>query len=77
MYGKHHTEEAKSKMSQLKLGEKNNFYGKHHTETAKEKQRQANLGLKFFNDGTRCIRAKTCPPGFRPGRTIPKAQNGK
>ena len=35
MYGKHHTKEAKKKMS--KFGEKNPMYGKHHTEEAKNK----------------------------------------
>lgn len=45
MYGKHHTEEAKQKMSQSKKGKysgsNNPMYGKHHTEEAKQKMSEA------------------------------------
>lgn len=43
-YGKHHTEEAKKKMSEaatgLYTGEKNPMYGKHHTEETRDKMSQ-------------------------------------
>ena len=55
-YGKHHTEEARKKLSQAKKGENNPqygkrgkdapMYGKHHTEETKQKIARANKGLK-------------------------------
>lgn len=35
-----HTPEAKKKMSEAKMGPKNNFFGKKHSEATKEKQRE-------------------------------------
>lgn len=37
MYMKHHTEEAKNKISLATKGENNGMYGKHHTEEARKK----------------------------------------
>ena len=39
--GRRHTKEAKQKMSDARLGEKNHMYGKHLTEEAKQKLREA------------------------------------
>ena len=44
MYGKHHSEEARNKMSKIakeRIGEKNGMYGKHHSEEARKKQSEA------------------------------------
>lgn len=37
MYGKHHSEETRKKLSEANKGENNPFYGKHHTEETKKK----------------------------------------
>lgn len=48
MYGKHHTEETKNKISEAKkgkyCGENNHNYGKHHSEETKQKISEANKG---------------------------------
>lgn len=51
MYGKHHSEETKQKLSESNKGKHNNsgennpFYGKHHSEETKTKISIANSGL--------------------------------
>ena len=48
MYGKHHTEESKRKMSESskkQIGPHNGFYGKHHTEESKRKMSEAHKNL--------------------------------
>ena len=48
MYGKHHTEESKRKMSESskkQIGPNNGFYGKHHTEESKRKMSEAHKNL--------------------------------
>lgn len=42
MYGKHHTEESRKKISQSQMGEKNFFYGKKHKEESIQKNRETN-----------------------------------
>lgn len=49
MYGKHHTEESKKKMSEshkgIAAGERNGMYGKHHTEESKKKMSENSKGI--------------------------------
>ena len=63
MYGKHHTEETKRKISESRAkyfkdnpgcisGENNGMYGKHHSDETKEKLRNANLG-RVLSDETK------------------------
>ena len=47
LYGKHHTEVARKKMSASRKGQRNHFYGKHHTDETKQKIRDANE--KYWN----------------------------
>jgi hypothetical protein len=54
-------------MSEAKIGDRNPNYGKTPSEETKRKLSEAKLGLKFFNDGTRNVRARECPEGFVPG----------
>ena len=51
MYGKHHTEEARRKISQAMTGEKHPLYGKHHTEEVRKKIAQAMTGENNPNYG--------------------------
>jgi len=45
-YGKHHSEEAKHKISKAKKGENNSMYGKHLSVETKKKISKANKGKK-------------------------------
>lgn len=69
MYGKHHSEESKKKISEAMKGKKN-FLGKHFSEETRKKIGEANKGTKWFNNGEKCVRAKECPEGFTPGRLL-------
>ena len=44
MKGKHHSAEARKKMSELKKGENNQLFGKHHSEETRKKISEANKG---------------------------------
>jgi len=46
MYGKHHNEESRRKMSESRKGERNHFYHKHHTEESKRKISESLSGFK-------------------------------
>ena len=65
-YGKHHTEEAKQKISARMKGENNPFYGNH----SRCGDKHQNFGKHFYTDGNKNIVAYECPEGFRPGKTI-------
>ena len=75
-YGRHHTDEAKERMSAARkgkhLGKDNPFYGKTHSEEFRKKIGEINKvkmkGMRFFNNGKINIRAKECPEGFVSGR---------
>ena len=68
MKDKHHSEETRKKMSELRNG-------KHLSEETRKKMSEANIGknnwtkgTQWFNNGVKSIRAKTCPEGFVKGR---------
>lgn len=46
MFGKHHSEETRKKMSEQRSGENHPWYGRKHTEESKEKNRIAHIGKK-------------------------------
>lgn len=81
MFGKTHTNEIKQRLRELNLGSKTPRFSKHHTEEAKRKISEKHKGLKpvlgrkWFTDGTKCILAKVCPEGFKPGRIILKRRS--
>lgn len=68
LFGKHLSEETKRKMSKSLSGNKNPMFGTHHSEETRKKLAEAKRGLHWYNDGTQDVRAKECPPGFKPGR---------
>lgn len=57
MYGKHHSEESKKKISESHTGEKNGNYGKHFTQEHRSKISEANKG-KHKHIGEKNPRAK-------------------
>ena len=61
MKGKHHSEETKKKISAAMKNKPTWNKGKHLSEYERKR-------LHWFNDGTKNIRAETCPDGFVPGR---------
>lgn len=50
LFGKHHTEESRKKMSEAMKGENNPLFGKHHSEETRRKMSEAKKGEKnsFF-----------------------------
>ena len=61
MKGKHHSEETRLKISSALKGKSLS------AETCK-KMSEARKGNHWYNNGVKCIKAKTCPEGFVPGR---------
>ena len=61
MFGKHHSAEARKKMSEANKG-------KHPSEETRTKLSEAIKCKHWYNNGVICVRAKTCPEGFVPGR---------
>ena len=73
--GKHHSAETRKKISDELNGENHPMFGKHHSEETRKKMSEANKGKNhwtkgthWYNNGVKCIKAKTCPEGFVPGR---------
>ena len=73
--GKHHSAETRKKMSEALYGEKCYIFGKHLSEDTRKKMSESNKGKNYwtkgthwYNNGVICVRAKTCPEGFVPGR---------
>lgn len=51
LYGKHHSEEAKQKMSESRKGENNGMYGRHHSEETKRRISESKSGNKHHMYG--------------------------
>ena len=60
MKDKHLSEETRKKISESKKG-------KHHSAEARKKMSESHKGNHWYNNGVKCIKAKTCPEGFVPG----------
>ena len=74
-FGKHHSAEARKKISDALSGENNPMFGKHHSAEARKKMSELKKGktpwvkdTRWYNNGVKSIRAKTCPEGFVRGR---------
>ena len=66
--GKHHSEESRKKISEALNGKPAWNKGKHHSAESCKKMSEAQKGKHWYNNGVKCIKAKTCPEGFVPGR---------
>ena len=76
--GKQHSAEARKKMSESKKGKHHSAETlkrmseahkcKHHSEETRKKISDVTKGTHWYNNGVKCIKAKTCPEGFVQGR---------
>ena len=57
-FGKHHSDETKQKMSEMRKGEKSYWFGKHHSKETKQKISENQRGEKSYWFGKRSPRAK-------------------
>ena len=74
-FGKHHSAEARKKISEANKGENHPLFGKHHSAETRKKMSEANKGKNhwtkgthWYNNGVKCIKAKTCPHASVKGR---------
>lgn len=65
--GKHLSEEHRRKIGEANKGKSGYWEGKHLSEEAKIKISEVSKSLRWYNNGTKNIRAKECPEGFVPG----------
>ena len=78
MFGKHHSAETHQKMSEAHKGKHHSaetrqklsesHKGKSLSVETRKKMSEARKGKHWYNNGVKCIKAKTCPEGFVPGR---------
>ena len=68
IFGKHLSEETRKKLRESKKGENHPMFGKHLSEETRTKLSEAIKCKHWYNNGVICVRAKTCPEGFVPGR---------
>lgn len=76
--GKHHSEEAKQKLSEAHKGKSLSVEHKHKIGETIGKLKVGNTnvrGKKWFNDGTKSVRAFECPEGFKAGRIYKRVKN--
>ena len=73
--GRQFSEESRKKMSEAHKGKQSPFKGKHRSEETCKKMSEAKkgkmnptFGTHWYNNGVKCIKAKTCPEGFVKGR---------
>lgn len=59
--GLRHSELTKTKISMSMVGIV-------RSEETRQRMSSAKCGMRFWNDGRQNVRARECPPGFRPGR---------
>lgn len=65
--GRHFTDEQREKMRQAHLGKHLSDEQRKKISQRQNGEKNCAYGLHWYTDGTRNIRAKTCPEGFAPG----------
>ncbi len=68
MCGKNQSDEAKQRLREANLGKK-------QSEETKRKRSESMGNLKWWNNGTECVRAVECPQGYTAGRINFKPSN--
>ena len=68
MFGKHHSAETRKKMSEAKKGKPKSAETRKKMSEANKGKNYWTKGTHWYNNGVKCIKAKTCPEGFFPGR---------
>ena len=68
MFEKHHSEEAKKKISEARKRQAPPNKGRHFSEEWKRKVSESKKGRHWYNNGTISTQALECPKGFVPGR---------
>ena len=68
IFGKHLSEDTRKKISESMKGENHPMFGKQVSEETRQKLSEAIKCKHWYNNGVICVRAKTCPEGFVPGR---------
>ena len=61
LFGKHRSAETRKKIAE-------SLKGKHLSEETRKMMSEAHKGKHWYNNGVKCIKAKTCPEGFVSGR---------
>ena len=68
MFGKHHSAEARKKMSEVHKGKHRSAETRLKMSAARKGKPTCIKGKHWYNNGDTSILAKTCPEGFVPGR---------
>ena len=66
--GKHHSAETHQKMSEAHKGKPLSAETRKKLSEAQKGKNHWTKGTHWYNNGVKCIKAKTCPEGFVPGR---------
>ena len=70
MKGKHHSEESRKKIGAARKGKSLSAETRKKMSEANNGKNHWTKGTHWYNNGVKCIKAKTCPDGFVPGRIV-------
>ena len=70
MKGKHHSEESRKKIGAARKGKSLSAETRKKMSEAQKGKNHWTKGKHWYNNGVKCIKAKTCPDGFVPGRIV-------
>ena len=70
MKGKHHSEESRKKIGAARKGKSLSAETRKMMSEAQKGKNHWTKGTHWYNNGVKCIKAKTCPEGFVPGRIV-------
>ena len=70
MKGKHHSEESRKKIGAARKGKSLSAETRKNMSEAQKGKNHWTKGTHWYNNGVKCIKAKTCPEGFVQGRIV-------
>ena len=70
MKGKHHSEESRKKIGAARKGKSISAETRKKMSEAQKGKNCWTKGTHWYNNGVKCIKAKTCPEGFVKGRIV-------